>query len=48
MPNVITKETWELWADNIEYLITHEEDEGKLAYQILTYLEGEGAFTLKD
>lgn len=48
MPNWITKDTWELWAENIEYIIDHTEEKGTEAYHILTYLEGEGAFTLKE
>ena len=50
MINRITKETWELWAENIEYIIDHTEKgkEGSEAYNILKYLESEGAFTVID
>ncbi len=44
MVNTITKETWDLWLDNIDYIINHSDTSEKASEEILNYLEGEGAF----
>ncbi len=49
MTNFITKDTYDLWADNISYLISSadgKKDSDEIAESILEYLEGEGAFEL--
>lgn len=51
MENVIVKETWDLWKDNIGYLLAiadFDKSAEDIAEEILQYLEGEGAFTLKE
>lgn len=50
MENVIVKETWDLWKDNIGYLLAiadFDKSTEDIAEEILQYLEGEGAFTLE-
>ncbi len=51
MLNTIVKDTYDLWFENIDYLIRTGTSEGKaseeIAESILEYLEGEGAFELE-
>ncbi len=50
MVNFIAKETWELWKDNIAYLVRNGSQEGRdsddISESVLEYLEGEGAFSI--
>ena len=48
MVNYITKDSWELWKDNISYIIYHspKSDPDNIAESILDYLQGEGAFDI--
>ena len=45
MENRICQDTWDLWVENIDYLIDNT-DRYKVADEILHYLQDEGAFTL--
>ena len=45
--NRITKETWDLWYENIAWMCFHfKQDSEQAAEEIMKYLAGEGAFEL--
>lgn len=47
--NEITKETYNAWYENIEWLCRNfQSDSEKAAEEILNYLEAEGAFEVID